>query len=284
MNGKPVRKPHGRIQHPRLSSLPSLVEEGYGYSSTDHNAFNHECFKPLLQAGLFSRVEGQLTLFRQHHGKKPVQVSGQSLLFLIIDIIDALREYARDEHVWNFLDEGENYRVLRHAANWIDPAGPSFYLHPIVKPVKATRDLRGLAKELRQLAEANKIHWTDEKKWQAFLEARRNLVARLWAAFDVHTQPAGEKYPGLPEYGKRTAIYQWIAKILSAFQISTKEQQMNNLWKTIRHDRESASYKTAHLPLEQTRREALTQSLPERRQFLTTVLERHHPPGLPSTP
>jgi hypothetical protein len=266
MNVNRVSKPHGQIQSPLLSKLPSLVEERYGYGPADQSDFDCECVKRLLEAGLFSREQRRRILFRQHHGRKPVHMMGDSLLFLIADIVAALKNYAREELIWINLDEGETYRCLLDAADRIDPAGRSFYYRPRVEPVRTTKDLRGLAKELRQLAKKNKIHWTPEKRWHAFLQARRNLVACLWAAFDVHTRPTKGHSPSLPD----TAIYKWIAKILSKFQIYTKEQQTTNLWKTIRHDRDSRSYQTDHFLLERARREELARSLPHRRQLLAS--------------
>ena len=97
MNVNRVSKPHGQIQSPILSKLPSLVEERDGDLSSNQSDFDSECWKRLLRAECFSREQGQLILVRRHHGRKPVHMMSDSLLFLIQDIVTALRDYAREE-------------------------------------------------------------------------------------------------------------------------------------------------------------------------------------------
>ena len=267
-----ISKPRGKIQTPLSSTLPSLVEEANERTSSAQHKFVVECSGKILESSIFSRENGRKVLIRQHHGRKTVPLSGESILLLMQDIVFGLENYAKEELKWINYDEGNNYRCLREAADRIHPAGQSFYSQPRVKPLRETQDLRKLAKQLQKLAKKNKINWTSQKRWQEFLKARRNLVGQLWVSFDINTRQLHAQNQELPD----TAIYQWIAKILSEFRILTKEQATTKLWNTIRHDRESENCKIEHLPGEHARQKQLLQMLAPRRQLIDKVLSKHH--------
>lgn len=235
---KQHRRPRGQPQTPLLSLLP-LPEENSDYRRKTQNPdFIRDCLRHLVkQAGILKVRDGSLVLWRQHHGGKPVLCPPERVKELIAEIISALRAYAHKERRWDLYEEGYYYWPLMHAANLVDPGGP-YVDKPAFNPLRKDQDLRALAKTLRGLAKRNKVQWAPGNRWDAFVAARRGLVKELWGAFTLCTGPSVGGLPGLPKYGRVTAIDRWIAKILLAFNIRTENQGLGKLMRTVRKDRD----------------------------------------------
>lgn len=253
------------------SDLPELsLDEAGSPSPGARTDFIGECRDRLLRkdSKLFGMENHAIVLYRYHHGRKSVTCPVEDMLILLEEITEALWFYALAERHWNRHDEGEHYRCLKDAANCIHPASPTFYQYDRpLRPQRKDQDLRRLADTLRTLAEHNKVKWTPPRRWEAFLNARRELVAKLWPAFDVLTRPRSQGFPGLLQSGRKTAIYKWIGKILEIFSIGTSDQDWEKLWRILRQDREQREAYSPHFKsLEQATRHRLDATITARRE------------------
>jgi len=221
----------GRVPTLMPSDLPELsLDQAGSFSPGARTDFIGECRdRPLRKdSKLFGMENHAIVLYRYHHGRKSVRCPVEDMLILLEEITEALWFYALAERHWNWHDEGEHYRCLKDAANRIHPASSTFYQDDSpLQPQRKDQDLRKLADTLRTLAEHNKVKWTPPRRWEAFLNARRELIAKLWPAFDMLARPRSKAFPGLLQSGRKTAIYKWIGKILEIFSIGTSDPQVN---------------------------------------------------------